>query len=164
MFGSGCMFFCKPSYKHQHFTKITICSFEFSCTSMPQSCTSTGCMWLISLNQLWMTLTSRSLEHAWLYHGFVVLKSLMISLKKNSLAAWVLFRSPFTVFQFGCLWLFRENLPKGNAILRGLSCLNMDAAPPRKLSFFWNEKFMFSSSFNGSKINISLHFRFENAF
>ena len=160
MFGLGCTFHWKSIYNHQHFYKMTIrCSLEFSFASILQSCTClTRYMWLISLKQLRVTLISRSLEHTWLYHGFVDLNSLMVSLKKNSWAAWILPRSPFTVFLFGCLWLFRGNLPKGNATLKVLSCLNMDAA---YLENYQGLAFELKSSysppgFNGSKINIFL--------
>ena len=108
------------------------------------------------MKKLRITLISRSLEHTWLYHGFV---DLMVSLEKNSWAAWILPRSPFTVFLFGCLWLFRGKLSKGNATLKGLSCLNMDAT---SLENYQGLAFELKSSywppgFNGCKINISLY-------
>lgn len=161
VFGSGCMFHWKSVYNHQHFSKTTIrCSLEFSFASIPQSCTFlTGYMWLISLKQLWIILISRSLEHMWLYHDYVDLNSLMVSLKKNSWAAWILPRSPFTVFLFGCLWLFTGHLLKGSAILEGLSCLNMDAASLGNyegLAFELKSSY-FPPDFSRSKINISLY-------
>lgn len=99
VFGSSCMFHWKSINNHQHFSKITIrCSLEFS--YILQSCTSiTWYMRVISLKQPRITPVSRSLEHTWLYHGFY-LKYLIVSLKKNLWAAWILSRTHSQCFCF----------------------------------------------------------------
>lgn len=63
------------------------------------------------------------------------------------------------MFLFGCLWLFRGNLPKGNATLKGLSYLNMDAASLENYQgpAFDLKSSYFPPAFNGNKINISLY-------
>lgn len=161
VFGSGCMFLWKSICTDQNFSKIMIrCSLELSSASIPQPCTClTGYMWLISLKQLRITLISRSLEHTWLYNGFVDLNSLMVSLKKNSWAAWILLKSRFTEFLFGCLWLLKGNLPEGNAALKDLSCFNVNAASLENYHGlgFELKSSCFPPGFNGNKINISLY-------